>query len=263
MTKFSAESDWDFYFCNVNGALSSIMVDLEANRRAPLPGKPWLLWVWVHMRLPRDDGLSSDQEAPKLHEIEDLLTGLLSDSDGELLGRITGDDRREFYFYSPSSEGINIAITKVRQAFPEYVFDYGTHHDPDWRQYRDVLYPSDVDMQRIQNRRVVDELDKRGDDHSIPRPVDHAIYFRTPTDRNAFALASVGAGFTVRSVSEHDTDKADRRFFLNLVRTDTVTLEHIDRVVLQLLELAKQYNADYDGWGCEVQTAGAPDDSPT
>jgi regulator of RNase E activity RraB len=32
---------------------------------------------------------------------------------------------------------------------------------------------------------------------------------------------------------------------------------------LQLLELAKQYNADYDGWGCEVQTAGAPDDSPT
>jgi regulator of RNase E activity RraB len=92
--------------------------------------------------------------------------------------------------------------------------------------------------------------------------IDHGVYFRTPTDRNAFALASVGAGFTVRSVSEHGADKADRRFFLNLVRTDPVTLEHIDRVVLQLLELARQYNADYDGWGCEVQAAGAPDDSP-
>lgn len=263
MTKPSANSDWDFYFSNVNGALSSIMVDLGANRRAPVPGKPWLLWVWVQMRFPRDDGLSSDQEAPKLYEIEDLLTGSLSESGGELLGRITGDHRREFYFYSSSSEGIDSATKKVRQAFPEYVFECGTHHDPDWHQYRDVLYPSYVDMQRIQNRRVVDELEKRGDDHSIPRPVDHAIYFRTPRDRNAFALAAAGAGFTVGSVSEHDIDQADRRFFLNLVRTHTVMLEDIDRVVLQLLELAKQYNADYDGWGCEVQTAGAADDSPT
>ena len=130
MNKPSAESDWDFYFCNVNGVLSSIMVDLEANRRAPLPGKPWLLWVWVHMRFPRDDGLSSDQEAPTLHEIEDFLTGSLSESDGELLGRITGDHRREFYFYSPSSEGVDSAIREVRQAFPEYVFECGTHHDP-------------------------------------------------------------------------------------------------------------------------------------
>jgi hypothetical protein len=130
MTDLSAKSDWDFYFCNVNGALSSVMVDLEGNRRAPVAGKPWLLWVWVHMRLPRDDGLSSDQEASTLHEIEDFLTGSLSESDGELLGRITGDERREFYLYSPSSECIDSAIEKLRRAFPEYVFKCGTRHDP-------------------------------------------------------------------------------------------------------------------------------------
>jgi len=255
MIESSAADDWDFYFCNVNDVLSSIMVNLGANRRAPMADKPWLLWVWVHMRSSRDDGLSSDTEAPKLYEIEDNLTGSLSESGAELLGRITGGDRREFYFYSGDSEGLDFAIAKVRQTFPDYLFECGKRPDPDWRQYLDVLYPSDADMQRIQNRRVVSELEKRGDVHSIARPIDHAIYFRSPGDRKAFAAAAVAAGFAVLGESDHDTDEGGRRYLVDLVRADPATIEHIDEVVLQLLELAKRYNADYDGWGCEVQTA--------
>src|SRR5215469_2591240 len=193
----SVESDWDFYFCRVNGVLSSIMLNLAANRHAPLAEKPWLLWVWVLMRSPRGDGLSSDGEAPKLYEIEDTLSGLVSESGAELLGRITGDGRREFYFYSPNSGTLDVAVDRARRAFPDYIFECGTQHDPDWRQYRDVLYPSDVDMQRIHNRRVVNVLTERGDDHSIPRPIDHCLYFRSPADRRAFGGAAIAAGFTV------------------------------------------------------------------
>jgi regulator of RNase E activity RraB len=248
----STESDWDFYFGNVNGVLSSIMVDLAAKRCAPVAGKPWLLWTWVYMRSPRDDGLSSDEEAPTLYKIEDALTGLLGNSGAKLVGRITGGERREFYFYSPRSEDMDAAVEKVRETFRDYRFESGTQHDPAWLQYRDVLYPSDIDMQRIQNRRVVNVLTKRGDDHSIPRPVDHALYFRSPEKRKAFAVAAVRAGFAV--VSEgHETDEGGR-YFLNVVRTETVTLDQVDRSVLELFELAKQYDADYDGWGCEVQT---------
>jgi hypothetical protein len=35
-----ASDDWDFYFCNVNDVLSSIMVNLSAIRRAPEKDKP-------------------------------------------------------------------------------------------------------------------------------------------------------------------------------------------------------------------------------
>jgi regulator of RNase E activity RraB len=63
----------------------------------------------------------------------------------------------------------------------------------------------------------------------------------------------------VHSESDHDTDESERRYFLNVVRTDPVTLEHINGVVLQLFELAKRYDADYDGWGFEVQTVAATD----
>lgn len=253
----SAETDWDFYFCNVNNALSSIMVDLGANRRAPVADKPWLLWVWVHLRSPRHDCLSSDEEAPKLYEIEDSLTdGLCSASGAELLGRITGNDRREFYFYSRSTDILRPAVVEVRRKFPDYTIECGAQHDPDWRQYRDVLYPSATDMQRIQNRRVVDELAKRGDNHSMPRNIDHAIYFRRAEDRRAFIALAIGAGFTVQSERDDGAVANERPFFLNLVRTDRVTVEHIDQVVVELLELAERFDADYDGWGCEVvQTA--------
>jgi regulator of RNase E activity RraB len=212
------------------------------------------------MQSPRDDGLSSDKEAPKLYEIEDALTRSFSELGAVFVGRITGDSRREFYLYSPSSQNLDTAVNKARQSFSDYVFESGSEHDPDWDQYRDVLYPSEVDLQEIQNRRVVDELEKRGDDHSIARPVDHAIYFRDPIDRSAFAAAALECGFTMHSESDHDTE-SERRYFLNLVRTDPVTLEHINEVVLQLFELAKQYGADYDGWGCEVQTAATTDRS--
>jgi regulator of RNase E activity RraB len=151
------------------------------------------------------------------------------------------------------SEDMNAAVEKVRETFRDYRFESGTQHDTDWRQYRDVLYPSDIDMQRIQNRRVVDVLANRGDDHLIPRPVDHALYFRTPVERKAFAEAAIRAGFAAVSEGDHETDEAGR-YFLNVVRTETVTLEQVDRSVSELLELAKRYDGDYDGWGCEVQT---------
>src|SRR5579872_1803610 len=76
--------------------------------------EPWLLWTWVYMRSPRDDGLSSDEEAPTLYKIEDALAGLLGNSGAKLVGRITGGGRREFYFYSPRSEDMDSAVEKVR-----------------------------------------------------------------------------------------------------------------------------------------------------
>jgi hypothetical protein len=62
--------DWDFYFCRVNDALSSIFVDPGICADAPDTRRPHLLWLWVPMQAARDDGLSSDLESPTLHAIE-------------------------------------------------------------------------------------------------------------------------------------------------------------------------------------------------
>ncbi len=65
---------WDFYFANLNDVIASLFVDLGIRDSVPDTDRPWLLWTWVYLRDPRDDGLSSSEEAPILNAIEDALT---------------------------------------------------------------------------------------------------------------------------------------------------------------------------------------------
>jgi len=247
--------DWDFYFRSVDGVPSSLFVNLSAIRRAPMPEMPWLLWVCVQMRIARDDGLSSSEEAPRLFELEDRLTEVLSGA--EFVGRITGSGRREFHYYARTGDGLDSAIAQVQFDFPEYFIEHEIRKDPEWRQYREVLYPSAEEMHRITNLRVLKQLAEHGDDHTVPRVVDHMLYFRAREDRARFVDAVETLGFQVR-VEAHDAlGQGERPYSLNLVRTDPVTMNHIDAVVLQLVELAGRFDADYDGWGCEVTKLGS------
>ena len=80
--------------------LSSILVDLDLKDLLPDQSRTDLIWVWVYMKAPRPDGLSSNEEFETLNAIEDALTKRLQeDCDACIAGRITGDGRREFYYY--------------------------------------------------------------------------------------------------------------------------------------------------------------------
>src|ERR1700741_3258676 len=151
--------EWDFYFARVNDAVSSIFVDLGIRPAVPLEKRPWLLWVWVEMRSPRPDGLSSNEEARKLHEIGEALDSLVSPScGGQLVGRITGANRREFYFYASEPGELDAAAANAMKAFEGYKYETGSKFQPEWEQYVDLLYPSDSNLQRMFNRRVLESL---------------------------------------------------------------------------------------------------------
>jgi hypothetical protein len=55
-------TNWGQYFCNVNDKLSSILVDLDLRDLLPDHSRADLIWVWVYMKAPRPDGLSSNEE---------------------------------------------------------------------------------------------------------------------------------------------------------------------------------------------------------
>ncbi|MEN0048709.1 MAG: DUF695 domain-containing protein [Bacteroidota bacterium] len=48
-------------------------------------------------------------------------------------------------------------------AFPKYKFDFGHKPDKEWSGYFNFLYPSPRQMQAIQNRRILEQLEKGGD----------------------------------------------------------------------------------------------------
>ncbi len=245
---------WDFYFANVNDVIASLFVDLGIRDSVPDPERPWLLWAWVYFRQPRDDGLSSSEEAPTLNEIEDALTNeVTKTTQAELVGRITTAGRREFYFYGPQPDHFEKAVASALKRFQDYEFDMGTKEDADWSQYLNVLFPSPEDHQRIKNLHVIEQLEKHGDALKKPRLVNHWAYFESPQDRNKFTAKAVSAGFKVAAQSESENSEAERPFGVNLARVDRVDWDSINEATLLLFRLAQEVNGDYDGWETSVE----------
>ena len=121
---------WNFYLCTVNDKLASIYLNLGLANEAPVLSKPYLLWVWVYLKSPRPDGLTTNQEAQVMYKIEDELSAqLASSSEAQLAGNITTQSRREFYFYGATETNFKPNVTAAFQAFPTYEFSIGTKRD--------------------------------------------------------------------------------------------------------------------------------------
>lgn len=243
--------NWKNYFCNVNSKLASIALNLGLNEEAPIASKPWLLWVWVYLQHPRSDGLSDQSEFETISAIEDaLLIRLVSTCQAVEAGRITTDGHREFYFYGESADGFEAAIRAVMGNFSRYKFDLGKQHEPDWNQYRNVLYPSEESMERIKNMDVLEVLQKNGDTLEPVRDVHHWIFFKTSNDRRLFGEQVRELGYKVEGESEDL--KKEFPYSVQIVRDQSVTPGEIDDAVLELFRLAKELDGEYDGWEAQV-----------
>lgn len=249
----SLEEDWDFYFSNVDDIIGSFYVDLGLAQVAPLTDKPNLVWVSVNMNNPREDGLSSTEEFDTLSAIEDRLQEfIISKHNSTYAGRLTTDGRRDFYFYLGDTTLYDKTISESMVAFPTYSFDFGIKKDNKWEQYFNFMYPNPRQFQSIQNRRVIDNLEKNGDPLTKSRKVDHWIYFKTNNDRVDFIKKIEHLQFDIVSGNEK-TSFGEFPFKLHISRFDKVDLDSVDEYVLELWEFANECNGDYDGWETSVE----------
>jgi uncharacterized protein (TIGR01619 family) len=243
--------EWNFYFCNVNDALASIAVDLGLHKLTPDQTRPILLWVWVYLNMRRSDGLSDSNEFNSLVAIEKSITQTLNQKfDAVLCGRITTNGRREFYYYAPHSESFEPTMSNVMAQFRGYEFAAGFQADPVWKQYLNVIYPSDENRQRIENRSVLESLERQGDSLKVPRDVIHWVYFPTEIDRDGFWVAIQPLEYRIQSHLVRAGEELP--FGLCVVRFQSVKQAEIDEAVIELFRHAKEFHGDYDGWETEV-----------
>jgi regulator of RNase E activity RraB len=120
-----------------------------------------------------------------------------------------------------------------------------------WEQYLNVLYPSPEDLQRIANMDLLDVLVEKGDVLTAAREVQHWTYFRSEQFRALFRDAAVAAGF--RFVSE-SSSKGELPFGIVVARTQSIEQNSIDRTVIELLNLSRRFDGDYDGWETPIVT---------
>jgi regulator of RNase E activity RraB len=90
-------------------------------------------------------------------------------------------------------------------------------------------------------------LQNHGDKLEVARDIDHWVYFADVLDRDAFVVAASERGFAVRSLSESPSSD-DRRYCVQLWRSDTPSFDAIDDIAMPLFDLAIKHNGDYDGW---------------
>ncbi|MCG2612007.1 DUF695 domain-containing protein [Flavobacterium sp. SM15] len=250
---FKHDEEWEFYFSNVNDKLASISLDLGLRKIAPINNKSNLVWVFVKMNNPREDGLSSQTEFDKLVEIEDNLVHEISKIYNSIFaGRVTTDGDREFYFYLDNTKNLKETISKIMEKFPNYQFQEGTKLDENWSHYFDFLYPLPEQFQKIQNRKVVDQLENGGDKLIKEREVNHWLYFKTKSDRINFLAKIKNENF---NVVEESFDKTFGEFpySLQIKRINKVDLDSVDEYVIYLWKIANQFNGDYDGWETSIE----------
>ena len=247
---------WDFYFASVNDNVASIFVDMGLGEMAPDASKPWLLWAIVPFKDPREDGLSTDEESEVLDEIEDaLLESVESSIEGSLVGRITTEGRREFYFYAPTDEGFEQAVGKAMASHSEYEVECGAKEDPDWEHYLGVLFPSPYDLHCINNRHVLEQLRECGDDLESERMVFHWAYFPTEEARARFITEVSQRGFEVTDQEFEENSEFNMPYGVGFERVDHVDWDSINEVTLDLYELAETCDGDYDGWETSVEAS--------
>jgi regulator of RNase E activity RraB len=253
--------DWDSYECEINQRPVMIFVNLSAIRWAPLPDEPWLLWILA--RVPTAGSASGCAQSP-FPELQNRVVAALADGHSrQFVGSIDSGASRELFFYSMSTEGVEHGLEQARSAFPNCVINCRSERDSRWRKYREVLYPGAIEMQRIRNRRVLGQLELRGDEHSVQRPVDHDLYFRNDLDSADFIRAAAKNGFQARFTRRLlDSGRRTRPFLVSVVRSDPVTADHISDITLELLMLAIRFDGEYDGWSCDVSTTASESTLP-
>jgi uncharacterized protein (TIGR01619 family) len=241
--------NWDFYPCQVEGEPASIMVNLALIDGAPSETMPVCTWLHVQLLEPDDEGFVSSEEFDRMCEIGDFLEAAIRDAPSAMTyaGRCTSGGRRDYYLYAESGIAAESLLSSVMAAFPEYQFETGFRDDPQWRLYKEFLYPAPRSMQLIRNRRVLDALQQEGDPLTQPRPIRHFTCFKADASTQKFRQILRDEGFEiVGSGIRHGTQ------IIIFERTDPVELLAISQVTIHLRDLANMHGGEYDGWETEV-----------
>lgn len=243
-------NNWDFYFTQVEGKAASMYVDLGLHKRAPDRKLPFVAYVSLDMKAPRDDGLSSQQEFDILIAIEDMLRASLEDKGTRYVGRCTINGCRDFLFYVAQPDDWGTRVAACMRKFSDYAFVTKVQEDAAWSLYLWFLYPDEADLQVIQNRRVCDALERNGDKLIAAREIDHWAYFPDAGSRDAYVADARKLGFAVRAVTCEEGDGG--RYCARVWRWDVPSFDVIDEVTLPLFELAIAHSGSYDGWESPV-----------
>jgi uncharacterized protein (TIGR01619 family) len=242
-------NDWDTYVTTLNGKTPvSVMVNLGLASKAPMHQRSYAIIIRTKLKAPDNLGQPMADETAELDSMENQLDRALYLHAGSLyVGRFTQRGLREFYFYALDTLDYIEPVAKVMLSHTGYQWLCQARPDREWTNYFQVLYPSPRDLEKLQNRRLVDLLRKKGDPLTEARPIDHYFYFKTKSTREGFLHDPQLTGFQIVEMPE-SAGTGEQPYLLHLKRKDVPDYRFIDKTLLPLWDLARKAGGKYDGW---------------
>ena len=249
------DEDWGVYLCN------SFAYDLPAVIRANLALRdfeytanyPKRLELQILYKNADDNGFPTREEGEYLYDIEDAVVEIIEKHGDILAGVVKCDERVHIDAYAKNELGYYDEISEMMsENFPEYAYTFVVFEDKDWDMYFHALYPDKYEYQSIMNMRLIENIKSDGDS-MVPRVLEHCLLFKTEENGEAF-LAKVMEACFIKLSSEDlsNNEDIDKEYPYVLVIGREDAFEDINETVWYLMDLAKEFDGEYDGWGCHI-----------
>ncbi len=212
-------------------------VELDLLEEAPQEERPLLLWLFV-----KADSVTEDLEA----FTQDLITSLNVSNNALFAGRVMKEGWAEFYFYASHAKRFENISSEVMSRHGGYIYERGSSRDGKWEMYSDNLFPDAYGLLSIQNRHTIAALLEAGDDLTLPREVEHYLFFQTKTSMERTVSQLSSHGFEVKEYA--NDDESDYSYGVVLVKTEAITPEIVNETTTALYESAMQEHGHYEGW---------------
>ena len=244
---------WEFFPCTMGENQAFISTDIGVADQLSRESAAKLLKVCLKYKAPSDNGLPTNDEFEPVSAIEDQIQAY-AESRGDLyVGRVTVAGQRHFFVYVQDWSGYPEKLTDIG-GNRGYELKHAEIDDPGHSQYWDYLWPTDSDWRIINDMKVLQALEKNGDDHSLPRPVDHWIYFDDL--QAAIAYKDWAVEFGLEEVCPVQADESGH--LVRLKHIGTMHLNDLSRITLALAQKAMEAGGNYDGWETQVMRPNDP-----
>ncbi|MDH4944060.1 DUF695 domain-containing protein [Sulfurimonas sp. C5] len=217
-----------------------IATEVDLNAFAYSQKFSWLFSVFIKFDL-------EDKVQEKYEEFLDTKASIIQsielDEAAKYVGSRVVDGWTELYFYARDSKALGSKVSSILTSL-DYPYEANVVRDSKWDFYNYNLYPTELESHHIQSRHVLEMLIDEDDDLHVSRPVEHYVYFDTPTQKERFVQNLSLDGFEYK-------DEIDSEEFQNgiaLVKTHDLLPETIDKVVEEVYESLQKDHGYYEGW---------------
>lgn len=246
-----SEDVWRVYFADMGGQPATIMFnDGIAQRINDLP-LGHAMKIRVPLNAPRADGLPSKEEAGVLSRLDAQLAGIIKDSGGEYLGRVTNNGARWLLaLIQPSAQALEASLQEAGSA-EGYQLEIHVGQDPGKAVYWQDLYPSEDDRQVMVDMEVQAILRERGDLSEKSRQIGHWVFFREEAAAQRFAGWAAENKYQNIAI-EPPADDGPPLWRVQMSHEGTLRLEDISGHSLVIGRQAREAGGQYDGWESPV-----------